>query len=341
MRTTPLPNPSSTTDVLCRVDGLRITFPRKDAPDLVAVRDLDLEIRAGEVLGLVGESGSGKSLSAMAVLGFLPAYAQVDGEIHVAGRSVLTLSPRQRAELCSQELGLIMQDPAASLNPLRTVRSQMLEAAKLAGVPSPQRKQVVDDALADVELDAPALLQKRPFELSGGMNQRLALAMALVQSPSLLVADEPTTALDVTTQARILQLLRDACKKRGMALLLISHDLGVIYHLADRIAVLYAGELAEVGPREAVALQPRHPYTRGLISAIPPLEADPTLRLHGIPGQLRRRTTDDQDCAFAARCQSATDICREVRPDLEAAGPGESQVACHHHAGLPRWQEHP
>lgn len=299
---------------VCSIRHLTVRFPTRRSGTIRAVDDLSLDIRPGEALGIVGESGSGKSMMAMSLLGLVPPPGVASGRVLVAGKDVFEASPRELTELRRKKLGLVMQDPTPSLNPVRSIGSQLAEAARVSGVERGAARGEIRSALQVVGLEPDFVLKKRPFELSGGMNQRVVIAMALIQRPEILVADEPTTALDVTTQVGILKLLDRLRRERGMALILISHDIGVIYQLVDRVAVMYAGKLVELGGTERVVHSPAHPYTRALLAALPEIGSRGADRLTTIPGQLKPVRDGDSGCPYRERCEYAMNVCGELFP---------------------------
>lgn len=305
------------------LEGLTIHL---DGVDLL--RPLDLTLGAGETLGLVGESGSGKSLTALAIMGLLPPSFRVSGRILFEGRDLLALPPLERDRLRGRRMGMVFQEPMTALNPVMRIGAQIAESLVLHGIAN--RAEAMRKAarlLERVRLDDPERrLRAYPHELSGGQRQRVLIAMAMACKPALIIADEPTSALDVTVQAQILDLLRELQRETGMAMLFISHDLGVIRRVADRIAVLYAGMWVERGPASAVLGAPRHRYTRGLIAALPERGRGLT-RLSPIPGQVpppRERATG---CSFFGRCEAGDERCaREVPPRMA----GTSEIRCFH-----------
>jgi oligopeptide/dipeptide ABC transporter ATP-binding protein len=311
---------------LCSVRGLGVRFPTRHGRLLRALDDVSLDIQPGESLGIVGESGSGKSVMALGLLGLLGPPARLTGAVRLGGVDMLRSGPAALSAVRGRVAGLILQDPTASLNPVRSIRAQLTESARRAGFAGARAEAEVGESLRSVGLVPDEVLNRFPFQLSGGMNQRVAIAMALVQHPRLLIADEPTTALDVSTQLGILGLLARVRKQSRMALLLISHDLAVVYQVTDRIAVLYAGRLVEVGPTEAIVTAPAHPYTRALVAAIPRLDGVRG-RLETIPGQLRPQFDGDTGCPFRDRCRLAETRCTEHFPDLADVAPGH-RAAC-------------
>ncbi len=293
-----------------------------------AVDDVSLRVDRGETLGLVGESGCGKSASALAILGLLPPPGRVSGgSISFEGMDLLAMGERERRTIRGARIGFISQDPAAALNPSFTIGEQIAEALAVHGVArgAAARRQAID-LLDDVRIPDPDLRGRAyPHELSGGMRQRAVIAAALACRPSLVIADEPTTALDATTQAEILDLLRDLRGTHGLSLLLITHDLGVVGSMADRVAVMYAGRLVEDGPVRSVLASPAHPYTRGLLASVP--GSRPGARLHAIPGSVPRAGERRAGCAFAPRCAERLDACNSLSPDARPYGAGH-RAAC-------------
>jgi peptide/nickel transport system ATP-binding protein len=293
------------------------------------VSDLDFEIRAGETIGIVGESGSGKSMTAKAIMGLLPPGVQATGEVTYAGRPVLGRPERELRNLRGSGIGLVFQDPFTMLNPLLTCGRHITETLR-----TPQGKRLRRAAaraeairrLAEVGIEDPEVADRYPFQLSGGMRQRVGIAAALARDPEVLIADEPSTALDVTTQKAILDLLKSLQQSRGMALVIITHDLRVAFSVSDRLYVLYAGSLLEFGSAAALEQDPMHPYTLGLLLSEPP--ADRKLSaLSSIPGVVPRWDAVAGVCAFSPRCEWAADQCRAARPPLQIAGPGRA-TAC-------------
>ncbi len=312
---------------LLRVEGLRVEIPTRRGV-LVALDDVSFAIAPGEVLGFVGESGAGKSLTGMAVLGLLDAPARIaSGEVWLAGRRIDSLRGRDMRRVRGKEIGAVFQDPLMSLNPLLRIGDQLVETIQ-THLPL-ARGEAVERALRlmrDVGIPAPELrFAAYPHQFSGGMRQRIVIALALCAEPRLVVAHEPTTALDVSIQAQVLQVLRNLCRERGTAMLLVTHDMGVIAETADRVAVMYAGRIVETGAVEDVIRAPVHPYTRGLMGAIPTL-APVIGPLAQIDGAMPRLNARPAGCAFHPRCACAIARCREESPVLERVGP--RQVAC-------------
>jgi oligopeptide/dipeptide ABC transporter ATP-binding protein len=294
------------------------------------VDGLSYAIRRGETLGLVGESGCGKSVSSLALLGLLPARGcRVEGSIRLDGRELTTLDPAGWRAVRGRRVAMVFQDPMTALNPLLTVERHLLEVLALhKGLTGPAARAAALGWLDRVGIPDPAArLSAWPHELSGGMRQRVLIAMALAGEPDLLVADEPTTALDVTIQAQILDLLADLRRELSMAMLFITHDLGVVERVADRIAVLYAGRKAEEGPVSEVLRAPAHPYTDGLLASVPGFRPR-TGRLRSIAGQVPSPSAWPPGCRFHPRCDRATELCAARVPDHRDHQGRE--CACHH-----------
>ncbi|MGY4720059.1 ABC transporter ATP-binding protein [Naumannella huperziae] len=325
------PEPAS--EPVLAVRDLRVHFVRRGQPPVRAVDGVDFEVGAGEVVGIVGESGSGKSVTSMAIMGLLPRRGvQVTGAADYRGQNLLQLSPDRLARLRGNDLAMVFQDPMSSLNPVMTVGAQVAEVLlahekiskraareesidllRRCGIPDPERR-----------------FGEYPHQLSGGMRQRALIATALACKPRLLICDEPTTALDVTIQAQILELLAELVRGSGASMIMITHDLGVVAGLCDRVNVMYAGRIVETAPRRELFAHPRHRYTAGLLSSIPRLDAVRSERLVPIPGTPRDTIGWDAACAFAPRCRHATDAC--VRPELELSGEAEHRWRCVHPA---------
>lgn len=301
------------------------------ADDLtVLVAGVSLRIGAGETVGIVGESGSGKSLTARSLIGLLPDGVTAAGRLRYLDTELTALSERSWTGLRGAEIGLVMQDPFTSLNPLRScgrIIGELLRDENGRKLPKQRLRAEVDRRLAEVGILEPGAADRYPFELSGGMRQRVAIAAALAGNPRLLIADEPTTALDTVVQDEILRLLSDIQRSRGMSLLLITHDLRIAFSACDRVYVMYAGQILETGPSAALADSPRHPYTFGLLQADPPLE-QVVEELVGIPGSVPPAAAVTGQCAFADRCDWAIDECRAKRPALTGHPGGLRASAC-------------
>ncbi|KJF71964.1 ABC transporter ATP-binding protein [Agrobacterium arsenijevicii] len=314
------------------VRNLKVEFPGRRGT-VTALSDISLSIRPGEILGVVGESGAGKSMTGLAIQGLLEKPGRIaDGEIWLGPRRIDQLDDRAMESIRGREIGAIFQDPLTSLNPLFTVGAQLVETIR-QHLPLSKRdaKARAVQLLRDVGIPSPEeRVDHHPHQFSGGMRQRVVIALALAASPKLIIADEPTTALDVSIQAQIISLLRKLCKEKQTAVMLVTHDMGVIAEAADRVAVLYAGRLIEVGPVEQVLHAPRHPYTQGLMASIPSLGAR-VERLNQIDGAMPRLDAIPPGCAFNPRCGFSGPRCLRERPELEAVGDGAS--ACWMNAG--------
>jgi oligopeptide/dipeptide ABC transporter ATP-binding protein len=296
------------------VRGLRTSFPLGDGP-VPVVDGVGFDVAPGEVLALVGESGCGKTVTALSILRLVPRPGRIAGEVLLCGKPVLSLPVREMRRVRGSDAAMIFQEPMTSLNPVLTVGAQVVEAIRLhERVGAAQARRRTLELFERVRIPDPAQrLESYPHQLSGGLKQRVMIAMALALRPRLLVADEPTTALDVTIQAQILELLRELQRELGTAILLITHDLGVVNELADRIAVMYAGRIVEEGTREEIPARARHPYTQGLLRAIPSLGRRGE-RLAEIPGVVPPPREWPQGCPFRARCPRALPECAEAMP---------------------------
>jgi peptide/nickel transport system ATP-binding protein len=317
---------------LLSVRDLRVEFPTRRGV-LTALDGISFDIAAGEVLGMVGESGAGKSLTGAAIIGLLEPPGRIaGGEIRLRGERIDNLPPDAMRRIRGKRIGMVFQDPLTSLNPLYTVAQQITETIRAhADVSESEARQRAIALLDRVGIPAAARrIDDYPHHFSGGMRQRVVIALALCAEPELVIADEPTTALDVSVQAQIIDLIKEICAERGAAVMLITHDMGVIAETADRVAVLYAGRLAEIGPVKDVILNAEHPYTRGLMGSIPTLTQESD-RLVQIPGAMPRLTAIPRGCAFNPRCGQAFERCRQDRPD-PMSRPGNRQVACWLHA---------
>ncbi len=306
---------------LVQVAGLSVAFDGN-----LALRGVDLAVAPGETLGLVGESGCGKSVTWLAVLGLLPRRAMVRGSATLAGQELIGAPAAALERVRGGRIAMIFQDPASALNPVRKIGRQVAEAVALhRGLSGEAALAEARRLLDEVGMpDAAGRMRAYPHEMSGGQNQRVMIATALAGRPSLLVADEPTTALDVTIQAQILDLLRRLQREHGMALVLISHDLGVVAEMCERVCVMYAGRIVEQARAEALFASPRHPYTSGLMGALPPLSGA-RRRLTAIPGRVPEPWAMPPGCAFAPRCPDRIDACDAAPPPLHGT---ERHVAC-------------
>ena len=312
---------------LLEVKNLVVEFPSRRGT-LRALDDISFSIAPGEILGVVGESGAGKSLTGAAIIGLLEPPGRVaSGEILLEGRRIDNLGHEEMRHIRGRHIGAIFQDPLTSLNPLYTVGRQLTETilTHLPMTPSQARQRAIE-LLQDTGIPAAAeRVDHYPHQFSGGMRQRVVIALALAAEPRLIVADEPTTALDVSIQAQIITLLKNICKSRGAAVMLITHDMGVIAETCDRVAVLYAGRVAEIGPVHNVINNPAHPYTAGLMSSIPDMEQDRE-RLNQIDGAMPRLNAIPAGCAYNPRCPQTFARCLAERPDLMVAG--ATRAAC-------------
>ena len=316
---------------LLEVRNLRIEFPTRRGT-LVAVDDVSFSIAPGEVLGVVGESGAGKSLTGAAIIGLLEPPGRIAaGEVRLAGLRIDNLPHEEMRKVRGREIGAIFQDPLTSLNPLYTVGQQLVETITThLNVSSAQARRRAIELLAATGIPAPERrIDHYPHQFSGGMRQRVVIALALAAEPKLVIADEPTTALDVSIQAQIITLLKTLCRENKTAVMLITHDMGVIAETADRVAVMYAGRVAEIGPVADVIHRPQHPYTIGLMGSIPTFGRE-VERLAQIEGSMPRLTEIPPGCAFHPRCSRAFGRCSRERPDLMPAG--ASLAACWLHA---------
>jgi len=315
------------TSPLLEVRNLRVEFPSRHGT-LLALDDISFDIAPGEILGVVGESGAGKSLTGAAIIGLLDPPGRVaGGEIRFEGRRIDNLSYEEMRKLRGRHIGAIFQDPLTSLNPLYTVARQLTETIRThLPLNAAQARERAIALLQETGISAAAeRIDQYPHQFSGGMRQRVVIALALAANPKLVVADEPTTALDVSVQAQIISLLKRLCKEHGAAVMLVTHDMGVIAETCDRVAVMYAGRLAEIGPVQAVIHKPAHPYTAGLMGAIPAMAEDRE-RLLQIDGAMPRLTAIPTGCAFNPRCPRVMDRCREERPELLDAS--ATRAAC-------------
>ncbi|MBK8016087.1 MAG: ABC transporter ATP-binding protein [Betaproteobacteria bacterium] len=317
---------------LLEVRNLRVEFVTRRGT-LVAIDDLSFALAPGEILGVVGESGAGKSVTGTAILGLLEAPARIaGGEIRLEGRRIDGLPAGEMRRIRGKQIGAIFQDPLTALDPLFTVGDQLVETL-CTHLPLSAREARAKSLslLAEVGIPAPETrIDQYPHQFSGGMRQRVVIALALCAQPRLVIADEPTTALDVSTQAQIIALLKKLARAHGTAVILITHDMGVIAETCDRVAVLYAGRLAEIGNARDVIHAPRHPYTRGLMGAIPRLGAL-SERLPQIPGAMPRLDAIPAGCAFHPRCSERLDVCSVDRPGTVATERGEVACWLHRH----------
>ncbi|HXD05288.1 MAG TPA: ABC transporter ATP-binding protein [Burkholderiaceae bacterium] len=312
---------------LLEVRDLRVEFPTRHGT-LVALDGVSFDIAPGEILGVVGESGAGKSLTGAAIIGLLEPPGRIaGGEVRLGGERIDNLPARRMRSIRGRRIGAIFQDPLTSLNPLYTVGQQLIETIEthlpLRGA---QARQRAIDLLKETGIPAAeARIDHYPHQFSGGMRQRVVIALALAANPQLIVADEPTTALDVSIQAQIISLLKRLCREHDAAVMLVTHDMGVIAESCDRVAVMYAGRVIEVGPVQAVIHHSAHPYTLGLMASIPSMSEERE-RLAQIDGTMPRLNAIPRGCAFNPRCPHAFDRCRVERPELMDAG--ATRAAC-------------
>jgi peptide/nickel transport system ATP-binding protein len=302
---------------------------RRGHPPVEALRGVSLTISPGEILGIVGESGAGKSLTGAAVIGLLEPPARLSGgEIWFDGRRIDNLGEKQMRRMRGRRIGAIFQDPMTALNPLLTIGEQLIETIRVhLGMTKPEARQRSVELLESVGVAAAGeRLQHYPHQFSGGMRQRVVIALAIAADPSLVIADEPTTALDVSVQAQVLGLLRQLCRRRGTAIMLVTHDMGVIAETAGRVAVMYAGRVVEMGAVNDVLNRPAHPYTHGLMGAIPVIGTDGMRRLPQVPGAMPRPESLPAGCPFHPRCARAQDACRAGLPPFRSVG--ATEAAC-------------
>ena len=319
---------------LLDVRGLRIAISSQNG-DRLAVSNIAFEVMRGEVLGLVGESGSGKSLSMLAVMGLLPKSMRVSGSIRFAGEDILGASAKRLRALRGSRIAMVFQDPMTALNPVLTIGAQLTEALMLHN-PSLSRRQLRARAVELLDLVSIPIPERRfdqyPHEFSGGMRQRVVIAIAVANDPELLIADEPTTALDVTIQAQIVEIFDRLRHEKGLSIVLITHDLGLVAGLADRVTILYSGRVAERGEIASVFHHPHHPYTAGLLAAVPSIDStvDRLYAIRGAPPSLADRPSG---CQFHPRCAHALPICAASDPELQRFG--QSMAACHRAGEMP------
>jgi dipeptide transport system ATP-binding protein len=314
---------------LLEIKNLSVEFPSKNSV-MQAVDGVSLKLEAGEVLGIVGESGSGKSVTMMALMGLIAFPGRVKADkLRFDGHDLLNLSAGERNKLTGKDVAMIFQDPTTSLNPCFSIGFQLAETLRLhlqLDAKAAKRRSI--ELLEQVGIPAPeGRLKSYPHQMSGGMNQRVMIAMAIACNPKLLIADEPTTALDVTVQAQILDLLRSLQKERGMALVLITHNMGVVAEMAQRVTVMYAGQIMEEQQAQDLFTAPQHPYTEALLAALPE-RSEGLTRLATIPGMVPGLYDRPSGCLFAPRCSYAVDRCRAERPTLRTWQ--EGQVRCHY-----------
>lgn len=315
------------------IDKLSLALPVKKGM-VTILHNVSLRVAAGEILGLVGESGSGKSMTAFAVTRLLPSagHEKLGGSIRFCGEELTSKSEKEMQTIRGRDISMIFQEPMTCLNPVFTIGRQMTDVIMThQKMTRKEAMKVAEDMLESVHIrNAADVLACYPYELSGGMRQRVMIGIALSCKPKLLIADEPTTALDVTVQAKILYLVKEACRKLGTAVIFISHDLGVISQICDTIAVMYSGHIVEAGAAAEVFNHPEHPYTRALMASVPKFTTTSSERLFAIPGIVPDPTEEMHGCRFAPRCPHATDICRTKSPVDTTTCESGHQVYCHH-----------
>ena len=319
------------TDNVLTVEDLSVTFPGGDGNDVRAVRGLNFGLRRGEVLAIVGESGSGKSVTSLAIMGLLPTNARITGSIRLRDRELLALDDRHLSEIRGKQLSMIFQEPLSALTPVYTVGQQVSEALLIHN-DNMTKRQARDRSIELLDLVGIPNPKDRvnafPHEFSGGMRQRVMIAMAIANDPDVIIADEPTTALDVTIQAQILDVLQTARRETGAAIVMITHDLGVVAGLADRVMVMYAGRPVEIGTTDDIYYHPRMPYTLGLLGSIPRIDAQGGSSLTPIEGNPPSLAALPPGCPFVPRCPLAIDDCKKVEPALEPIGTAGHLAAC-------------
>ena len=317
------------TETVLDIRNLSLSFDSRGNP-VQALRGISIAVPKGEIVGIVGESGSGKSTLSLAVMRLLAENARItSGELLFGGRDLLQLAETAMRDLRGNRIAMVFQDPMTSLNPVRSIGQQMLDIQHRGNGSTAEKRRMASAALTRVGIpDAAQQLDNYPFQFSGGMRQRIAIAMGLLQRPELLIADEVTTALDVTLESQILYLLREIRDEIGCSIMFISHNLGAVAEICDRVVVLYAGEVVEQGPIGDIFDQPQHPYTRALIACDPARIRQATRELPVIAGDVPNLRTPPQGCIFAPRCSEAIDRCRNERPVDVACGP-EHVARCH------------
>ena len=321
-------------ELLLDVEDLHVTFPSEDGK-VMAVRGVSYQVRRNEVFGIVGESGSGKSVSQMALMGLLPKTALIEGRAQYLGNDLIGVPDRQVRHHRGNDISMIFQDPMTSLNPVYTIGYQLGEIVRAHHRVSPKDAKLrAIDALQLVGIPQPKeRANSYPHEFSGGMRQRVMIAMAMMNDPDIIIADEPTTALDVTVQAQVLETLMSVKEELGAAIILITHDLGVIAGVADRVAVMYGGRFVETGSVDEIFEMPRMPYTLGLLNSIPSLDGDEDSELTPIPGTPPSLVNPPDGCPFTPRCSYAISACETVEPELTTTDRPSHLSACH------RWDD--
>ncbi len=324
------------TEPILKVRDLGVTFPTDDGP-VRAVQGMSFDVEPGEVLAVVGESGSGKTVTAMSIMGLHPKGTQVSGSINLLGDELVGMKASELRHRRGREVAMIFQDPMTAMNPVFTVGAQISEAIRIhnSSVSKEQGLKRAAGLLESVGVPEPDRRARQyPHEFSGGMRQRAMIAMAIANQPRLLVADEPTTALDVTIQAQVIEVMQEAQALTGAAMMLITHDLGLVAGLADRIQVMYAGRVVETGSTDDIFYRSRNPYTRGLMASIPRVDGRGDERLKPIPGTPPSLLNPPSGCAFRPRCEFRADVCTDTVPSLTEVGP-DHQSRCHKTHDLP------
>ncbi|GAA3693816.1 ABC transporter ATP-binding protein [Microlunatus aurantiacus] len=333
------PRPVANRDeTLLEVDDLSVTFTRKGSTSVHAVDGVSFDVKPGQIVGIVGESGSGKSVTSLAVMGLLPKRGvQVSGQIRYRGQDLLGIGAKTLNDLRGREIAMVFQDPMSSLNPVIPVGLQVTEVLlRHSDVSRAEAREEATELLRRCGIPDPARrLKEYPHQLSGGMRQRALIAIALACKPALLICDEPTTALDVTIQAQVLELLKELVSDLDTAMIMITHDLGVVAGLCDFVNVMYSGRVVESATRQELFAHPRHRYTEGLLASIPRLDSPRGEPLRPIRGTPRDVVSWSQACAFAPRCDHADDSCATPDLALLADGPGDHRMRCVHPAPLP------
>lgn len=327
---------------LLKIKNLSVGFST-DSEDIEVLDAVGITIQQGKTLSLVGESGCGKSVTASSIMRLLPhPYGKItNGEIIFKGKNLLDIPINTMCSLRGSDIAMIFQEPMNALNPVQIIQKQISEILELhrPDIPPSERESFIIELLRSVDMPSPERrLKNYPFQLSGGMRQRVMIAMALAGKPALLIADEPTTALDVTVQAQILFLIRNLQKKTNMGVLYITHDMGVVAEVSDYVSVMYAGQIVESAPASTIFKTPAHPYTRGLINSMPSLDSVPKTRLAYIKGNVPTPKAYPNTCRFAERCEFATDYCRNNRPLLEDFAQ-EHSVRCFRAKEIAPWQQ--
>jgi peptide/nickel transport system ATP-binding protein len=329
-------------DPILQIRDLKVSF-QSGKRYIPAVDGISFELKEGEILGIVGESGSGKSVTSLTTMGLIPTPPGKieNGDIYFEGKNLKNISEKEWRKIRGNQISMIFQEPMTSLNPLFTIGNQLMEAIRLhTDLSKEQAKVRCIELLKLVGIPrAEGILKENPHQLSGGMRQRVMIAMAMACNPKVLIADEPTTALDVTIQAQILALMKDLNKKTDTSIILITHDLGVVAEICQRVIVMYSGEIVEQGDVRTILKDPKHPYTKGLLKSVPDLRGKKE-RLYSIPGSVPTPGTIHQGCRFAARCEAAMDSCFVEAPTLYKMEKPGHEVRCFLHKAEERSDKH-